>query len=655
MNDPYLPALRQALTQQQQGRLAEAERGLYQVLSLAPRHAIAWQLLGLLQAQSDRLEEGIASLRKSIEYAPQDAGAYNNLSKALMSAGDNHGALKACEKALDLNPVLTPAYCTRAQLLLQAGRLALARTDIERALSIDPYQPAALALREQLTRLPQTSTSDAPPAWSGVDDPVFRIGLELLKQGRYEAAAQAFDRVPPSSAHHARARGNLLQCRQQLCDWSNDAELRQEVEARTLGGQQCMQPFAMLAASGRPEVQLLAARIEGELVSLRETVQPHKPRTPGPIRVAYCSADFHEHATAYLMAELFELHDRHGFEWIALSFGPSEPTPMRARLVRAFDRFVDVREWSDERIACWMREEQVDIAVDLKGYTLGARIDIFRRRPAPIQVNYLGYPGTLGLDCFDYILGDATVTPLENAPDFVEQIVQLPYCYMVNDRQRRIAPTSTTRSDEGLPSQGFVFACFNNLYKLTPEVFGIWLRLLQQVPNSVLWLLSENDLVRQRLCAHANEQGIASERLIFAGRLPLEQHLARHRLADLFLDTLPVNAHTTTSDALWAGLPVLTCLGPAFASRVAASLLRAANLPELVTYSLAEYEARALTLATSPGELAALRERLRRNGPSSPLFDTPRFARSIESAYRSMMGRWHLGLPPAPFVVKAPN
>lgn len=652
MNDIHLPALRQALAQQQQGRLTEAESAFRQVLIHTPGHAMAWHLLGLLQAQTGRLAEGIYALRQSVHHNPEDAIAHNNLAKALLQAGNPKDALHACERALELNPVLASAYCTRAQMLLQVGHRAMARADTERALTIDPQLPAALALRDQLMQLPQTSAGEAaPPAWQGVDDPTFRIGMELLKQGNFEVAAKAFERVTPGSIHHARARGNLLQCKLHLCEWTHLVSLQQEVEAFTLEGRQCMQPFALLSASGRPDVQRRAAQIEGELTPGDATVLSRQPRPPGRVRVAYCSADFHEHATAFLMAELFELHDRQDFEWIALSFGPSESTPMRLRLMRAFDRFIDVREWSDERIAQWMRTEMVDIAVDLKGYTRGARLGIFRRRPAPIQVNYLGYPGTLGLDCFDYILGDATVTPFEHAPHFAEQIVQLPYCYMVNDRQRRIASVTPTRAEEGLPANGFVFVCFNNLFKLQPDVFDVWLCLLRQVPDSVLWLLSEHPSVCSRLRARASEQGVAPERLVFAGRLPLEQHLARHRLADLFLDTLPMNAHTTTSDALWVGLPVLTCLGPAFASRVAASLLRAADLPELVTHSLDEYKARALSLATNPSELVRLRERLQHEGHSSPLFDTPRFARSIESAYRTMMDRWRMGLPPEPFAV----
>jgi predicted O-linked N-acetylglucosamine transferase (SPINDLY family) len=324
---------------------------------------------------------------------------------------------------------------------------------------------------------------------------------------------------------------------------------------------------------------------------------------------------------------------------------------MRERLARAFDRFVDARDWNDDHTLRWIADQQIDIVVDMNGYTQGHRIGLWRRRPAPLQVNFLGYPGTSGLDCFDYILGDATVTPLEDAAHYAEQIVQLPGSYMPLDRRRVIAPATPSRAEEGLPDQGLVFACFNTLHKLGPEVFAVWLRLLGQLPGSVLWLLGENPAVRQRLRGLAQAAGVAPERLVFARRRPMDQHLARHRLADLFLDTLPYNAHTTTVDALYAGLPVLTCQGRSFAARVAASLLRAAGLPELVTHSLPDYEARALALATEPGALAALRERLLQGGPGSVLFDTPRYARGLESAYRTMVARWRQGLAPAPFVV----
>jgi predicted O-linked N-acetylglucosamine transferase (SPINDLY family) len=326
---------------------------------------------------------------------------------------------------------------------------------------------------------------------------------------------------------------------------------------------------------------------------------------------------------------------------------------MRGRIAAACDHFHDVRGDSDGAIAQQLRELEIDIAVDLKGFTQDSRPEIFAHRPTPIQVSYLGYPGTIGADFLDYVLADETVAPFDRAPFYSERIVHLPDCYQVNDRQRAVAATTPTRHDAGLPDEGFVFCCFNNNYKIRQPVFEVWMRLLAKVPGSVLWLLRDNPAAERNLRKEAAARGVDPVRLVFAGRAKLEDHLARHRLADLFLDTLPYNAHTTASDALWAGLPVVTCQGNAFAGRVAASLLKAVGLPELVTHSLADYEALALRLAGDAEKLKSTRETLARNRLSQPLFDTDRFRRGIEAAYRQMWETWQRGDPAGPFRVDA--
>jgi predicted O-linked N-acetylglucosamine transferase (SPINDLY family) len=358
------------------------------------------------------------------------------------------------------------------------------------------------------------------------------------------------------------------------------------------------------------------------------------------IRLAYLSADFHEHATAYLMAELFELHDRARFEVSAISFGPNKRSRMRTRLRRSFERFIDVRAQSDHEVASLVREMEIDIAVDLKGFTTDSRTGILAYRAAPIQVNYLGFPGTMGADYIDYILADRVVIPEEHQPCYTEKVVYLPDSYQVNDSRRSIAERTPSRAEAGLPERGFVFCCFNNNYKITPAVFDVWMRLLRQVPDSVLWLLEANAVAASNLRREAQARGVEPERLVFAKRAKLAEHLARHRLADLFLDTLPYNAHTTASDALWTGVPVLTRLGSSFAGRVAASLLRAVGLPELIARSVEEYEALALELATDPALLRQFKDRLAANHLTAPLFDTARFTRHIEAAYTRM---WEIG------------
>jgi predicted O-linked N-acetylglucosamine transferase (SPINDLY family) len=366
----------------------------------------------------------------------------------------------------------------------------------------------------------------------------------------------------------------------------------------------------------------------------------------GKIRLGYYSADYHEHATAFLTAGLFERHDRSRFELTAFSFGPPREDAMRRRVTAAFDRFVDVRSRSDQEVAQLSRELAIDIAVDLKGYTEGARMGIFAHRAAPVQVSYLGYPGTLAAPYIDYLVADETLIPSETRAFYTEKIAYLPHSYQANDRQRSIAERIFTREELGLPSRGFVFCCFNNAYKITPAVFDVWMRILRRVEGSVLWLLLDNERAAENVRREAEARGVSGSRLVFAPSMALPEHLARHRAADLFLDTHPYNAHTTASDALWAGLPVLTRSGESFAARVAGSLLKAAGLAELVTTTPEAYEALAVELATDPIHLAKLTVGLSRTRLAVPLFDTELFARHLENAYTQMYQRSVRGLSP---------
>jgi predicted O-linked N-acetylglucosamine transferase (SPINDLY family) len=371
------------------------------------------------------------------------------------------------------------------------------------------------------------------------------------------------------------------------------------------------------------------------------------------IRVAYVSADFRDHAVAHLLTGLFEHHDRVRFETIAIALGPDDRSEMRVRLQDAFERFVDVRGKTDLDVARLMRELEVDIAIDLTGHTSNARPALLSHRPAPIQVNYLGYSGTMGADHIDYIIGDRFIIPEHQQPQFSERVVYLPDTYFAYDSKQRISHNAPTRAEQGLPETGFVFCAFNGTFKLTPHVFDVWMRLLHAVEGSVLWLSQANIAAVRNLRRESETCGIDAARLIFAPRLErMEDHLARHRLGDLFLDTLPYNAHTTASDALWAGLPVLTCRGDTFAGRVAASLLNAVGLPELVTDNLADYEALALRLARDPILLGQIKAKLARNRDTYPLFDTARFARHIEAAYTTMWEIWQRGEPPNTFSVE---
>jgi protein O-GlcNAc transferase len=376
------------------------------------------------------------------------------------------------------------------------------------------------------------------------------------------------------------------------------------------------------------------------------------PRSGDKIKVAYISGDFRVHPVGYLTAELFERHDRSRFETIGLSIGPDDKSELRSRLVRSFDRFHDFQTASDREVAAFIRSLSVDVVVDLGGYTNRSRPGVLRYRPAPVQVNYLGYAGTMGADFVDYIVADKIALPFEQQPFYSERIVHLPDCFMVNDATKAISPATPSRTEEGLPERDFVFACFNNAYKISAEAFHVWMRLLTQVDASVLWLSQFDKATGANLRAAARDAGVDPQRIIFASHKPeMADHFARQRLADLFLDTPGYNAHTTASDALWAGLPVLTCIGRTFPGRVAASLLHAVGLPELVTDNLDSYAALALKLARNPPLLAGIRQRLTQNRLTCPLFDTDRFTRHIEQAYVTMLDNHRQGGGPRSFSV----
>jgi predicted O-linked N-acetylglucosamine transferase (SPINDLY family) len=413
-------------------------------------------------------------------------------------------------------------------------------------------------------------------------------------------------------------------------------------------------PFPLLAYIDDPVLHKLAAEIWTRTKCPSShtlgAIQARSKKTK--IRIGYYSADYRNHPVTHLMAGIFELHDKSRFELTAFSFGPDSNDGMRQRVSAAFDRFIDAREMSDSAVARLSRELEIDIAIDLAGFTQNSRTGILAERCAPVQVNYLGYPGTMGAPYVDYIIADKRVVPEASQAFYSEKIAYLPDSYLPTSHQAddvnwQDSGSVYTRAAFGLPDSGFVFCCFNNNYKITPTIFDCWMRLLERVEGSVLWLFEDNPVAAGNLRREAERRGMDKQRLAFAKRVPrLSEHLARYRFADLFLDTLPYNAHTTASDALWAGLPVLTCMGQSFASRVAGGLLKAIELPELVTHTQEEYENRAIELATNPGKLAAIKQKLQANRLTTPLFDSKAFTHNLEAVYTAMYERYHAGLPP---------
>ena len=421
-------------------------------------------------------------------------------------------------------------------------------------------------------------------------------------------------------------------------------------------GLRIITPFNHRAISDSEAQNLIVARLWAKSIPRPKALWRGESYRHDRVRIAYLSAEFHDHATAVLIAGVFEHHDRTRFDTTAISLGADGGSAMRRRIQAAFDRFIEAPALSDTEIATMMREMEIDIAIDLNGQAGGARPGILAHRPTPVATSYLGNCGTIGVPFIDYIIADQIVIPENQVRHYTEKVVYLLNSYQCNDSRRYLPRSTSSRASAGLPEVGFVFCCFNNNYKISPRVFDVWMRLLKACPGSVLWLLADDPYAMLNLRRETAARGVAPEQLVFAPRVPSDDHLERHRLADLFLDTLPVNAHATASDALWAGLPLLTCMGNTFAGRVGASLLQAIGLPELAASSLAEYEALALRLARDPAALARIRTKLASNRGTEPLFDTARITRDLETAYMSMWERSRRGEPPESFsVAGAPN
>lgn len=600
-----------------QGRHAEALAPLEVAHRAAPRkgsgHRLGFCLLAL--GEHARAAEVLAA---EVRAYPDLVNAHNALGVARVRQGQREEAYTAFAAAARLDPASAEANTNAGSVLGELGRHADAI----------PYLEAA---------------AQANPALAEVH---FNLGIALQRAKRHDEAIERFGRALGLAPRMPYALGQLVWNAMAVCRWDGlerrVGELNRQVREEGIAAS----PFTFLAVSDDPAAQRRCAELH---------VAASMPAAPAPlwrgeryahgrIRLAYLSADFREHAVAYLVAGLLERHDRARFEIVALSYGADDGSPMRARLTRAADRFVDARALSDAQGARLLRELEIDIAVDLMGHTADGRPGILAHRPAPLQLALLGYPGTSGAGCIDGVVADRVVVPEDEHRCWSEKVCYLPGCYWPSDESAEIdaiAGRTPVREAAGLPPGAFVFCCFNNNYKIGPRVFDVWMRLLEAVPGSVLWLLEDNAEARANLQREARARGIDAARLVFAPRVPHAEHLARHRLADLFLDTLPYNAHTGASDALWTGLPVVTCTGGAFAARVATSLLHAAGLPELATRTLAEYEALAASLARDRARLAQLRGRLAENRTRAPFFDAAGYCRDLEALYEKRYAeRW---------------
>lgn len=581
---------------------------MHKATELDPGDAESHYNLAIAEKKLGNLTAAVTSFQKSIAQKPDYLLAHNNLGNAFAGLQKFEAALQCFDTAIRLKPNYHEAYNNRGNVLQALKRSDEALKCYERALEINPNYAQAHSNRGNL----------------------------LQELGRLDEALIAYDNalaIQPDS--ESLANRQLIKMR--ACIWDGFEADKTRIESAIRAGA-CFQPWHVLSMSDDPEINLLNAQ-QWCKAKFPDRTTPHKAlaKKPGDkLRIGYYSADFHNHATMHLMAELFESHDKSQFEIYAFSFGPDIRDEMRHRAERAFDKFIDVSAMSDLDIARLSRTLGVDIAVDLKGHSQHARTGVFAEGCAPIQVNYLGFPGSIGAQYIDYIIADEIVIPPEDRVNYIEKVAYVSRSYLVNDSGRKISDKPISRASVGLPEDAFVFACFNNNYKILPATFDVWMRILKAVPDSVLWLLKDNPMAAKNLRKEAEKRQVDPQRLVFAERIQPSEHLSRHRLADLFLDTLPFNAHTTASDALWAGLPVLTLKGKTFASRVAASLLQAIGLPELITKSEHEYQQLAINLALEPSQLHEMKRRLSENKLNTSLFDGKNFAREIERVYQSI-------------------
>jgi predicted O-linked N-acetylglucosamine transferase (SPINDLY family) len=525
--------------------------------------------------------------------------------------------VESYDLAIELKPDHADAYSNRGNALQELRRPMEALDSYEAAIRLRPAHAEAF----------------------------FNRGNVLAELKRLDEAAQSYAEAVRLNAGFVEAQGRLLFQRALMCQW-NEGTTAFDPPPPGIGDG-ATSPFGALALEDDAANHLMRSKIWARAKYPRTQHRGFKAApASGPIRIGYFSADFHDHATMYLMAKLFETHDKNRFEVHAFSYGPDRQDGMRQRLRNAVSAFHDVRDLSDKDIADLSSSAGIDIAVDLKGYTQDARSGIFAHRAAPVQINYLGYPGSMGVDFIDYIMADDIIIPDEKRHFYSEKVISLPGSYQINDDSRLISTNIPERSALGLPEDGFVFCCLNNNFKIRPDQFELWMRLLRNVDGSVLWLLRDNPWAEANLRNQASARGVDPNRLVFADRAPAPDHLARHACADLFLDTFNCNAHTTASDALWAGLPLITKVGDGFAARVAASLLSAIGLPELITNSAEDYENLALELATNPARLAAINRKLLENKATTSLFDTELCTRNIEQAYELVHGRFSRGQSP---------
>ena len=587
-------------------------------LTLKPDYAEAWSNRGIVLYELKQYEESISNYDQALGLKPNYAEAWSNKGISLCAIQAHEEAINHFNKAINLKPDYAEAWSNKGIVLYELKQYEESIATYDKALSLRP---------------------NYPEAWSNK-------GISLHELKKYDEAITNHEQALSLKPDVDWIYGDLRHLKMKICSWKNFHEDTKTICSKIEAHQKIIHPFSLLSLIDNPNLQKKCSEIYVEdkypfnpaLGNILKSPKKEK------IRIGYFSADFRNHPVSLLTVELFELHDKDRFEVIAFSYGADDKSNMRLRLSKAFSQFIDVSLMADINIARLSRELSIDIAVDLSGHTAHSRMGIFAYRVAPLQLSYIGYLGTTGAQYFDYLIADKIIIPDSYENFYSEKILYL-QSYQANDRKKVISEKSFTRHELGLPKNGFIYCCFNYSYKILPETFDCWMKILRASEESVLFLYAENSFVEENLKNYAEAAGVKSERLIFGKHMSLDEYLARYRVCDLFLDTYPYGAGTTASDALWAGLPVLTMAGQTFASRIAASLLNAIGLPELITSAQGDYEALAIELSKNPNKINALRQKLAENILSKPLFDTPLFTKNIEAAYSKIYERYQADLP----------
>jgi protein O-GlcNAc transferase len=641
-----------------QGKLKEAIEAYNKALSVKPDYANVYYNMGIVLQKQIKPQKAIEAYSKALAIKPDHADAYYNLGNAHKDQGNLEEAIEAYKSVLSIKPNYADAYNNMGTALQLQNKPKAAIESYNKALAIkldyvDVYNNIGTAFKDQ-GKLEEAIVFYNKALFYKPDysEAFYGMGTVLQLQNKPQEAIESYNKALAINPDNANARTQKLHQQAQICNWdgiAEDVSLIPELGT----SKNYVPPFGLLTLEDAPDRHLIRSKLYAKANYPQKTLstKARPSKRPKRLRIGYFSADFHEHPVAYLIAKVLKLHNRHQFEVFGYSLHGSNSCEMRRRLEKSFDSFRDVESMSDRDIALQARQDEIDIAVDLNGYTQNARTGIFAYRAAPIQINYLGFPGTMGSNFMDYIVADRFIIPVENQKYFSEQQLYLPNTYLPTDDSRKLSKKKITRSEMRLPDNAFVFCCFNNNYKISPTEFDIWMRLLTKVENSVLWLRKSNQFANANIKNEAQKRNVDPSRLIFADKMPMDEHLARQRLADLFVDTFTYNAHTTASEALWVGLPVVTKIGQGFSARVAGSLLKAVGLPELVTETDQDYEMLILELATNPTKLAKIKEKLATNRLTQALFNTELYTKHLENGFHQAYQNYLDGNPPKTIIV----